>query len=66
VGLALGLVGAFAAARTLKSMVFGLTTTDPSTIGAVAILLAGISLAASYLPARSAARVDPARTLRLD
>ena len=46
-------------------MVFGLTTTDPSTIGAVAVLLAGISLAASYLPA-SAARVDPARTLRLD
>jgi ABC-type antimicrobial peptide transport system permease subunit len=66
VGLACGLIAAAAAARSLQSMVFGLTTTDPLTIGAVVALLASVALAACYVPARSAARVDPARALRVD
>jgi len=66
VGLALGLGAAVAAARSLRSIVFGLTTTDPLTIAAVMAFLAGVALAACYLPARSAARVDPATALRVD
>ena len=66
VGLALGMVAAAAAARSLKSMIFGLTTTDPLTIAAVAALLASVAVAACYVPARSAARVDPATALRAD
>ena len=65
-GLACGLAAAAAASRSLQSMVFGLTTTDPLTIAAVVALLASVAFAACYLPARSAARVDPARALRLD
>jgi putative ABC transport system permease protein len=65
-GLACGLVAAVAASRSLQSIVFGLTATDPVTIGGVTALLAGVAVAACYLPARSAARVDPATTLRLD
>jgi putative ABC transport system permease protein len=65
-GLALGLAGALAASRALRSMVFGLTTTDPATIGTVLALLAAVALVACYVPARSAARVGPVSALRLD
>ena len=64
VGLACGLVAALAAARSLASLVFGVTVTDPATLGAVAALLTVVALLACYVPARSATRVDPTEALR--
>ncbi|HEY7336071.1 MAG TPA: ABC transporter permease [Bryobacteraceae bacterium] len=63
-GLAVGLAGAFAASRLLGTMLFGVKPTDPLTYGAVAGLMALVALAASYIPARRAARVDPLVALR--
>lgn len=66
IGLACGLLAAVAASRSLQSIVFGLTTTDPVTVSGVVALLASVALGACYLPARAAARVDPSKALRLD
>lgn len=63
-GAALGLALSLLAGRVLSAFLFGLSATDPVTYGAVASALVGVSLLASYLPARSAARLDPARTLQ--
>jgi ABC-type antimicrobial peptide transport system permease subunit len=64
VGLVLGLAGAIAGGRLLSGMLYGIRPTDPATLIMVPLLLAAVALAASYLPARRAARVDPTRTLR--
>ena len=66
VGVACGLAGALAVTRTLSTLLFGVTTTDPVTFAAVAGTLAVVALLASYLPARRAARVDPMSALRAD
>ena len=66
VGVACGLVGALAVTRALATLLFGVTTTDPLTYVAVAGALAVVALAASYVPARRAARVDPMQALRTD
>ena len=66
VGVACGLAGSLAATRTLSTLLFGVTTTDPVTFAAVAGMLALVALLASYLPARRAARVDPMSALRTD
>jgi len=66
VGIASGVAAAIAAARSLASLVFGVTVTDPATLGAVAALLTGVTLLACYAPARSATRVDPIEALRAD
>jgi predicted permease len=63
-GLVLGLPAAWAASRWVKSMLFGLTPTDPATTGAATILLIAAALLAAYLPARKASRVDPIGALR--
>jgi putative ABC transport system permease protein len=63
-GLVLGLAGAIAATRLLTSMLFEVKPGDPSTYAAVAILLAIVALAASYLPAHRASKVDPLVALR--
>jgi putative ABC transport system permease protein len=63
-GLALGLAGAFAAARTMTTMLFGVTAHDPGTFAAIAALMAGVAGVATYLPARRAMRVDPVNALR--
>ena len=65
-GLGLGLAGAAAATRLLASMLFEVKPTDPATYAAVSILLVAVALAASYLPARRAANLDPSRALRQD
>jgi ABC-type antimicrobial peptide transport system permease subunit len=64
IGIGCGIVAAMAAARSLASLVFGITVRDPATLGAVAALLALVTLAACSMPARSATRVDPAEALR--
>lgn len=64
VGIAGGVVMALAAARSLASLVFGITVKDPATLSAVVALLTVVTLLAYYLPARSATRVDPLQALR--
>jgi putative ABC transport system permease protein len=64
VGIGCGVAGALAAARSLASLVFGIAATDPATLGAVAALLAGVTLLACYMPARAATLVDPSEALR--
>jgi putative ABC transport system permease protein len=64
VGVAIGLAGAFGVARFLASMVFGVGTHDAATFLGVALLLMGVALAASWIPARRAMQVDPIVALR--
>jgi ABC-type antimicrobial peptide transport system permease subunit len=66
VGLGIGLLGAFAGARVLSTLLFELEPRDPFTFAAVAILLGGIALAASYVPARRATAVPPVTAIRRD
>ncbi len=63
-GIALGLVGALAGARALRAMVFGISTRDPLTFALVALVVLLVSVAASYIPALKASRVDPTGALR--
>ena len=66
VGLAIGLVGAYFATALLSTQLFGVTATDPATFIVVPAVLAAVALAASYLPSRSAARIDPQQALKSD
>ncbi len=63
-GLALGAVLALVAGRLLRSQLFGLSPADPATFGVLALFLGGVAAAASLIPARRAARVDPLVALR--
>ncbi|PYP42108.1 MAG: permease [Gemmatimonadetes bacterium] len=65
-GIAIGLLGAAVATRALIAMLFGVSRLDPVTYLAVIGLLAAVSVLACAVPAWRAARVDPARTLRMD
>jgi predicted permease len=66
IGLALGLVLAFAATRLLAGLLVDVSPTDPLTFVTVALILAATTLFASYLPARRATRVDPMVALRAE
>src|SRR5262249_40012916 len=66
IGVAIGLVGAFAVARFLATLVFGVGTYDLLTFLAVAALLVAVAMLASWLPARRAVRVDPLVALRYE
>lgn len=66
VGVALGLVGAYAASRLMTSLLFGVTPTDVTTFVVVPIILALVALVACLIPARRATRVDPLVALRYE
>ena len=63
-GVSIGLVAAFAFARVIKSLLFGISATDPVTLFAIAAALAIVALLACWIPARRATKVDPMLALR--
>lgn len=65
-GLLVGLPAALVLARFMESVLFGVTTRDPLTFGVLPVLLAAVTVAACYLPARRAARVDPVVAMNAD
>jgi putative ABC transport system permease protein len=58
-GVAIGVVGALALTRVMKDLLFHVSATDPATYGGISVLFLAVALAACYLPARRALRVDP-------
>jgi predicted permease len=64
IGVAIGFAGSLALTRTVESLLFGVTSTDPLTFLSVSLLLTVVALAAGYIPARRAMRVDPVVALR--
>jgi putative ABC transport system permease protein len=66
IGLAVGLGGSFALTRVVKSALYGITATDPTTYVAVSFSLAAVALLACFIPTRRAVRVDPTVALRYE
>ncbi|HYL64079.1 MAG TPA: FtsX-like permease family protein, partial [Candidatus Methylomirabilis sp.] len=66
VGATIGIGASLGVTRFMASMLFGVSPNDPVTIVGVTILLAGVALAACYIPARRAMRVDPMVALRYE
>jgi putative ABC transport system permease protein len=65
-GLTIGLVGALALSRLMRSVLIQIGPSDPTTFAMITLLLPAVSIAACLLPARRATRVDPLVALRAD
>jgi predicted permease len=65
-GLAIGIGGALIATRAVRSMLFGVSATDPATLAAVAVLMGTVALGASLVPAWRAARANPVEAMRAE
>jgi len=66
VGVALGLLASLALTQALKSLLYGVSASDPLIYGAVALSLLAVGLAACLIPARRATKVDPMVALRFE
>jgi predicted permease len=64
-GVTLGMGGAFALTRVMKALLFHVSATDPATFAGIAVVFLLVALAASYIPARRATRIDPMAALRV-
>jgi putative ABC transport system permease protein len=65
-GVAIGLAGAFVLTRVMSTLLFGVSPTDPVTFITISIVLIGVAVLASYIPALRATRVDPMFALRYE
>jgi putative ABC transport system permease protein len=65
-GVGLGLIASLMLTQWMKTLLFGVSATDPLTFGGIAFLLLGVALFACWLPARRATKVDPIIALRVD
>ena len=66
VGSACGLIAAVVLTRMMSKLLYGVRSTDPLTFVAVALIVGGVALAASYIPARRVTHIDPVTALRCE
>jgi len=65
-GIGIGVAGALGLTRVMKSLLFGVSATDPVTFAVIPLILAAVAILACYLPARRATKVDPMIALRIE